>query len=157
MQLKEVTEALARLTAALSSSEDRTAVEGALNVLLKLDEHTKAALNATLKMRRSTKTASGKPTKERKPKAEAINAELVTSYVSALEESMLDAARFKSVLSDLRANKLVKAGEVSAILSQVRGREVKCSKKADGLKEIEQWFQRRRDTERRVRGADEIY
>lgn len=150
--MKEVTEALMRLIAVLSSSEDRTTLQGALDVLLNADEHSLAALNAALKEKKTTK-----PAKERKSKAATINSELVATYAKALNESTFDVIKFKSVLSDLKANKLVKAGEVSGILSLLRERDVKYSKKADGLKEIEQWFQRRRDTERRVGGAGEIY
>ena len=155
--MKELTEALARLMTALSSSEDKAVLQRALEVLLNADEHTLAALNTALKPGKLQKTKAAKSTKERKTKTATINAELVAKYVTALEESMFDAAEFKSVMGELKANKLVKAGEVSDILSRVRARDVTCSKKADGLKEIEQWYKRRRDTERRVGRADEIY
>jgi hypothetical protein len=99
------------------------------------------------------KSSKASPNKQ----SQKIDQATVQGYVAEFAQSANDGTALRTVLEKLRSDKKVKLGEVNAILSAARGREVKVSKKADALKEIEQWYQRKIDTERRLKGAEDLY
>ena len=157
MLVKDVTETLERITSALSPSEDKAAVEALIAVLHPHASLSLAQLGTLLVADRTPKKKGAKSESGKKTKAPSVDLALVAHYVAALESKSTDGAVVRIVLSELKVDKRAKVGEVGAILSRVRGSEVKVARKSEGLKEIEQWFQRRRDTNRRVGGASGIY
>ena len=139
----------------LSSLEDKAAITQLVEVLrphaMLSWEQLKALLTSGPDVKKTPRKASAKPPKE------TLDRAAVEGYVAALNTASSDGARVRMVISELKCDKRIKAGEVSAILSQVRGSEVKVTRKTDGLKEIERWFQRKRETDRRISGAGDIY
>lgn len=140
----------------MSSSEDEAAIHELIEALRPHAMLTVAQLKTLLKVDDPDQRKAPRKASTKQPK-EAQNQTLIADYVTALHTASADGARVRAILNDLKADKHIKAGEVSAILSQVRGSDVKVTRKADGLKEIERWFQRKRETDRRISSAGDIY
>lgn len=148
---------LERIAAALSSSEDKATLNALVATLNAHNELTIEQLAAALGRASPRTKKAAKPPAAKKSKAQPIDEELVSNYVAALEAGATDAAAVRKIVGEIKTDKRAKAAEIGRVLSQIRGSEVKVSRKPDGLKEIEQWYQRRRDTARRISDASGIY
>lgn len=154
--MKEVIETLRRLTTASLSSEDRAVLEALATALQSHEALAVSELEAAIKP--AAASAKSKSTTASKPKkVTTIDLALADRYTMAFADAAGDPARIKAVVSNVKSDKQVKIGELGAILSKIRGREITVSKRADGVKELEQWFQRRQDTARRLKDADGNY
>ncbi len=157
MTVGELIVALERIATGLSASEDKEAIALTIAVLIPHTTLSIAELTAAMGAIKSRKTTAPKPTLPKKPTAPTTDFSVVSHYVAALENEASDGAATQRILNEMKSDKKVRIGEVGAILSRVRGSEVKVVRKAEGLKTIERWFQRKRDTSRRISDADEIY
>lgn len=101
------------------------------------------------------KAASKSSKKPKSPKLAEVNQDAIAKCLRLLTDSAPTGEATKAAIKQIKADKAIKLAEVGAILSKLRGSEVAVARKADGLKEIEVWLQRRRDTERRLREAGE--
>lgn len=152
--MKEVIGTLHHMTIASSSSEDRANIEALISLLTPYEALSTAQLEEMLIAARP-KTQKAIPAK--KTKTAVVDEALASTYAQSFERAANDSTEVRKIIDALKTDKRVKIGEIAAILSKVRGSEVRVSKKADGLKEIDQWYQRKRDTVRRAKGASEIY
>lgn len=136
-----------------SRSADRPTLDALINLLSPYEALTMIQIGETLAKAQPkiVKPASAKKT------AATIDQALVSTYAESFERAAHNGPEVRKLLDALKADKRVKTGEIAAILSLIRGSDAKVSKKGDGLREIDQWYQRKRDTVRRAKDAGQLY
>lgn len=130
---------------------DNAATEALIALLLPHRELSMAEIDVTRKPVPKQKAVA----KQKKPAL--ANDQLVEIYAEKLQACSGSSSEIEAVLGAIKSDRKIRAIEISGILTKIRGRDVESPTKAVGLKEIKQWFQRRRDTDRRIRGAEDVF
>lgn len=86
-----------------------------------------------------------------------INDEAVDHYVRSFASLGLDRVGFMSKLSELEADKRIKAVEANALAKLVTKSEAKHRNKKAAVEAIATWIQRKFDTERRLGGTSDVF
>lgn len=143
---------------ASSHSGDSDEIDAVIGVLRPYEEmpllHLLGIIEAALLKQ---KKVSAPTKKSKKAGATKVNQDLILGYLVELEVSGSDGPAMTLLVKKMKADKALKAPEISGILTRIRGSDVKVGRKADGIKEIETWFQRLRDTKRRLGGVEELF
>ena len=103
--------------------------------------------------------SEGKPSPppSRSKTSAEIDVTLVDSYVANLRQVMGDRPRFEAVMSQIKADKKLRIGELSEIAKCYVGGTNKYKSKADALKEIKLRFDAGMNAARRSDATSEIF